>query len=195
MIAFLDGIVAEKSPARAVLDVNGVGYELAISLNTYEQLPPIGDPARLTTITYIRDDTIQLFGFARREELELFRHLLVVPGIGPKLAMAVLSSMRPSEFRRAVRSGDAARLARTPGIGKKSAQRMIVELQGRFGDETTETTGQAGQVELIEQAMLALQSLGVKTDQAGRAVDKVIEKRGGKGISVEDLVREALSGV
>lgn len=198
MIAYLKGILAEKGPARAVVDVQGVGFELAISLNTYEDLPLCGEKVTLVTITTIREDTIRLFGFAAQGEADLFRQLLAVPGIGPRLALAILSGIRPDDFRGAVLAGDGVTLARIPGIGKKSAERMIVELKGRFEKEggLPGLSGAGGKKNsLVEEALLALEALGIRSEKASRALDRVLSKEGGGGMTVEQLVREVLSGV
>ncbi|MFH1277978.1 MAG: Holliday junction branch migration protein RuvA [Candidatus Eisenbacteria bacterium] len=197
MIAHVEGILAEKSPARAVVDVAGVGYDLSISLNTYEDLPGEGMRVRLVTHPYLREETIQLYGFSTAAERELFRVLLGVPGVGPKLALAILSSMKPERFRRAVVDADTAHLSRIPGIGKKSAQRLVVELRSKFeGGEGSGLDGMLGGAGgVAEEARLALEALGIKSDKASKAIERVLVRRGGEEPSVEDLVREALSGV
>ncbi|NNE10165.1 MAG: Holliday junction branch migration protein RuvA [Gemmatimonadetes bacterium] len=200
MISYLHGVLAEKGPARAVIDVRGVGYELSISLSTYEKLPGLGERAKLLTRTYLRDDTIQLFGFADAHEAGLFKMLVSVPKIGPKLALAILSGVRPDEFRDAVVSGNAARLSRVPGIGKKSAERLIVELKSKFEEDgagplPVAAGTPAGPV--VEEALLALETLGVKSDQAVKAVERALESHGDDkdAVTVEMIVREALRGV
>lgn len=196
MIAYVEGILAEKTPSRAVIDVGGVGYDLAISLTTYENLPAEGTRAKLLTLTAVREDSIRLYGFYNRAERELFRLLLAVPGVGPKLALAVLSALPVDRFRRAVRSGDTGLLVRVPGIGKKSAERLVVELRGRFEKEDEEGApfvgGGGGGV--AEEARLALEALGFKPDKAAMAVEKAAAKRGNESATVEELVREALGG-
>ncbi len=199
MIAYLTGTLAEKSPARAVIDVGGVGFEMAISLNTYGELPAPGERVTVRTVAQLRDEAIQLFGFAAQGEIELFRLLLTVPGIGPKLALGILSGCRVEAFRRAVLAGDAAALARIPGIGKKSAGRLIVELKGRFEKEegaAGDGLVAAGEGVVVEEALLALETLGVRSDQAQRAVERVLaSKDGAAALTVEEIVREVLSSV
>ncbi|MFH1680986.1 MAG: Holliday junction branch migration protein RuvA [Candidatus Eisenbacteria bacterium] len=194
MIAYVDGVLAEKSAVRAVVDVGGVGFALMISLSTYEDLPREGARARLFTHPYLREETMQLFGFSTKAELDLFRLLLLVPGVGPKLALSVLSAMRPESFRRSVVEGDTATLSRIPGIGKKSAERLVVELRSRFkepaiGEAALAAAGVSGE------ARLALEALGFKTDRASRAIAKVLALREGSEPTVEELVREALAHV
>ncbi len=198
MIAFVEGRLAEKTPSRAVIDVSGVGYDLAISLNTYEELPEKGGRARLLTVPYIREEKIQLYGFGTQEELDLFQVVLGVPGVGPKLALAILSAMRPEPFRRAVVEGDTAVLLRIPGIGKKSAERLVVELRSKFepgGREEITALLRRGKGGAVEEALLALETLGFRNDQAARAVKKVLDMSGGETPSVEELVRKALTVV
>lgn len=197
MIAHVEGTLAEKSPARAVIDVGGVGFDLTISLSTFEDLPAEGERVRLVTHPYLREETVQLFGFSTATERELFRVLLRVPGVGPKLALAVLSASRPEDFRRAVVQGDTARLSRIPGIGKKSAERLVVELRGKFEADEEGTGGGwlPGRGGVAEEARLALESLGFKSDKATQAVEKVLARHGDAEPTVEELVREALSGV
>ncbi len=199
MIAFLKGLLAEKGPARAVIDVSGVGFELAISLSTYEELPRPGEEVKLITLTYLREDTIRLYGFAGKGEADLFRQLLAVQGIGPKLALGILSGIRPADFRNAVLAEDVGTLSRIPGIGKKSANRMILELKGRFekeGSGAVVTGRTAGEGEgMVEEALLALETLGIRSDQASRAVDRVLKRGDGRVLTAGELVREVLSGV
>lgn len=198
MIAYVKGTLAGKSPTRAVVEAGGIGYELSISLTTYDELPLCGESVKLLAITAIREDTIRLYGFSAEEEADLFRQLLAVPGIGPKLALAILSGIRVDRFRGAVLAGDAAALSRVPGIGRKSAERLIVELRSKFekaeADAGREGRG-AGRGGLVEEATLALETLGMRGDQAGRAVERVLARRKGDEPTVEELVREVLSGV
>jgi Holliday junction DNA helicase RuvA len=197
MIAYVEGTLHEKEIGRAIVDVGGVGFDLAISVSTFEDLPRAGERVRLFTHPYLRDDTMQLFGFSAREEIGLFRLLLGVPGVGPKLALSILSAMRPAVFRRAVADGDVAGLSRIPGIGKKSAERLVVELRGKFGESgeagvsfAVPTEGVAGE------ARRALETLGYNTERASRAVTRALAVRKGSEPSaepsVEELVREAL---
>ncbi len=195
MIAYVEGVLAEKGAMRAVVDVGGVGYALTVSLSTLEDLPREGTRVRLFAHTYLREETIQLFGFSTKAELDLFRLLLVVPGVGPKLALSVLSAMRPDPFRRAVVDGDTAELSRIPGIGKKSAERLVVELRSRFTERGVEGASLAGAGGVAMEARLALEALGYKPDRASQAIAHALSLRAGKEPSVEELVREALAHV
>ena len=132
MIHFLTGRLAEKHPTRAVLDVNGVGYLVNIPTSTYENLSELGSTVHLHTMLHVRDDAMQLFGFGSMAEREVFETMLSVSGIGPKLALAALSAMKPSDIRDSVVAGDTVMLTRIPGVGRKTAERMIVELRDRM---------------------------------------------------------------
>ena len=134
MIAFLRGTVADKTLASAVIDVNGVGYACGVSANTAAALPAPGSSEECLVYTYlqVRDDAVALYGFARREEREAFERLIAITGVGPKLALAVLSSFSPDALRDIVAGGDEKRMASVPGVGKKTASRMILELKDAF---------------------------------------------------------------
>lgn len=190
MIAYVRGRLVEKNPSRAVLDVGGVGFEMLISLSTYEDLPAAGAEATLHTLPYLREEKLLLYGFSDPAERDVFLQTLAVPGVGPKLALAILSALRPDRFRRAVRKGDTALLSRVPGIGKKSAERLVVELKGRF---EREDAGEVGVPEgLAGEAVLALEALGFRGEKAARAVERALAGEGGGEKTLEELVREAL---
>jgi len=190
MIAYVRGRLAEKSPARAVVDVGGVGFDLLISLSTYEDLPVEGKEATLFTLPYLREEKLQLYGFSDRSERDVFLKTLAVPGVGPKLALAIFSALRPERFREAVRGGDTTLLTRVPGIGRKSAERLVVELKGRFEEEGEPGAPAPGGV--AGEAALALEALGFPGGKASRAVERAIAAGGGKEMTLEELVREAL---
>jgi Holliday junction DNA helicase RuvA len=194
MIAYVEGTLSEKAIGRAIVDVGGVGYDLAISLSTYEDLPRVGTRVRLLTHTHLRDDSMRLFGFSTREEIDLFRLLLAVPGVGPKIALGILSALRPPAFRSAVAAGDVAGLSRVPGIGKKSAERLVVELRSKVAEGSAVLPGAPLPAEGVAgEARRALEALGFKTDQAARAVTRALAHRKGEEPTVEELVREALA--
>src|SRR5438309_3487689 len=132
MIAHLRGRVLSKRPNHAVVDVNGVGYEVAISVPTFSELPTAGAEVSLHIHTHVREDALSLYGFLRIAEKHLFEKLLTVSGIGPKLAITILSGMAADEMVGAIRGGDIARLTRIPGIGKKTAERMVLELRDKL---------------------------------------------------------------
>ena len=132
MIARLAGTLFEKHPSRVVVDVNGVGYDVQVPLSTFYGLGEAGAAMALRIHTHVREDAIALYGFATALELELFERLIAVSGIGPKLALAVLSGIEPAELVKAVRRGDVARLTAIPGVGKKTAERIVLELKDRL---------------------------------------------------------------
>src|SRR3954462_7787067 len=134
MIGRLAGTVLEKHPNRIIVDVNGVGYELLVPLSTFYGLGEAGAPVTLRVHTHVREDLIALYGFASELEQDLFERLISISGIGPKLALAVLSGIDPSDLVRAIRSQDVARLTRIPGVGKKTAERIGLELKDRLPD-------------------------------------------------------------
>lgn len=195
MIHFLEGILEEKEPGRLVLALQGVGYEVFIPLSTYERLPGIGQTLRLYIYDCVREDDHSLFGFLTRAERTLFAQLLEVTGIGPKLAMSLLSGLSPQELTGAIRSGDAGRLSRVRGVGRKTAERLIVELKDKFGEETIaaglSAVGPAGSRE--NDAVLALMALGYRRREAEELVIRAARQPGAEGWSVEELVRKALA--
>src|SRR5438270_5268568 len=164
MIAFLNGTVAEKGAGRVVLDVNGVGYEVLVPTQTLAALPPTGKPARLYTRLSVREDAMTLFGFASSDERMLFDHLVTVTGVGPKLALAVLSVLTPDALRRAIVAGDAAVLTQVPGIGRKGAARIILDLKDRLGLGGDEIP--TGPLSEVRERLLAL---GLSPEQARAA--------------------------
>jgi len=186
VIATLRGDVAEKAPGRVVLDVGGVGYEVAVSASTSLRLPAVGRAARLFTRMVVRDDSITLFGFASADERSLFDLLVTVTGVGPKVALAFLSVLTPDALRRAVASGDLAALTVVPGVGKKVAQRVVLDLKDRVGGDVVVVEGPL--VDVRE----ALLSLGLTPQEASDAI-RALPADGDR--SVEDLLREALQRV
>ncbi|HUI07222.1 MAG TPA: Holliday junction branch migration protein RuvA [Verrucomicrobiae bacterium] len=196
MIAFLHGKLAEATPTHVVVDCGGVGYSVFIPLSSYDKLPPKGGDVKLLTHHHVipREGTQQLFGFATAEERDMFLLLIGVSGIGPKLAVNILSSASISTLRGAITSADAKTLSALRGIGKKTAERLVVELKDKLGAATPfETKGRAATPEeqKLTDAVLALVSLGYKQMDAHQAVLAAAEKAGPKA-GVEELVRVAL---
>ncbi len=186
MIASLAGTVGRLAPGEVVVDVGGVGYRVRVSAGTYADLPADGDPCRLRVVTVVREDEISLYGFLAADEEALFRSLQAVSGVGPRLALRVLSGMKTSDLRRAVTRGDLRALTSISGVGKKLAERLVVELRDKV--EPVEAGapvdhGAAGE------ALQALEALGYPRPTARRALDRA---RDGGAAAVEDLVREAL---
>ena len=193
MYHHLSGKLVHKSAAGVVLEVTGVGYELTVPLSTYEKLPKEGSSVRLLTHFHVRDDGMRLFGFLTAEERELFRMLIAVSGIGPMLALAVLSGTSVEMVRQAVLAGDATLLKRIRGVGSKTAERMVLELRepiSRLGVEAGRAAAQAGGSRVLD-AAAALVSLGYSRTRAEEAV-ALVRKRRGADATVEELGRDAL---
>ena len=189
MIALLRGVVIEKGIDHALVDVNGVGYRVAVSLNTLAALPPVGATATLHTELIVREDSLSLVGFATVDERAAFGLVTGVQGIGPKLAMSILSTLEASELGRAVRDGDHARLVRIPGIGKKTAERLVLELRDKFavGATSTPATRKPGGSQAVSSALV---NLGYKPAEAERAAADADKAHPGAGVA--ELVKAAL---
>lgn len=195
MIGQLRGIIAEKEAPDLLIDVQGVGYELQAPLTTFYKLPSIGEAATLYTHLSVREDAQQLFGFVDRHERSLFRALIRVSGVGPKLALAILSGMEVGDFVRCVQLDDTSSLVKVPGVGKKTAERLLIELRDRLGDwgpvtgavEVSHASGTpAAEIEDAENALIAL---GYKPQEASRAIAAVDAN---ENTSSEELIRLAL---
>jgi Holliday junction DNA helicase RuvA len=197
MIGRLHGVLLYKKPPELMLDVNGVGYEVAAPMSTFYQLPETGTKVTLHTHLVVREDAQLLYGFASESERELFRTLLKVSGVGPKVALAILSGVSVDEFVRCVRDGDASRLVRLPGIGKKTAERLLVEMKDRVdawssGKETRAPTFAAEPISIanspVHEAVAALVSLGYSPPEAS----KMITRLETQGRTSEQIIRAAL---
>ncbi len=196
MITFLEGIIEEKEPTHVVLNVGGVGYEVVISLNSYDRLPVPGEKVRLLTHDHIREDEHRLFGFMTADERRVFTLLLGVSGIGPKIALSALSGMTVREIKVAIKDGDVKRLSSISGIGKKTAERMVIELRDKFGagEILAATTSGSPETDIkLRDAILALVSLGYKRGEAQELVLRVINQPNMTTATVEDIVRKSLS--
>lgn len=190
MIGRLTGVIAVKEPPALVLDVNGVGYEIEAPLSAFYDLPAVGGRVTLHTHLVVREDAHLLFGFVRDTDRRLFRSLLKVNGIGPRVALAILSGLNHDELVQALAKEDIARLTRVPGVGRKTAERLVVELRDRIdllaGDNGTQFAGVA--TDPASEAIGALVALGYRAQEAGRAVDAIKES----GLATEELIRRAL---
>ena len=178
MIAQLRGRILEKHPNRIVTDVNGVGYEVFVPLSTLYGLGEPGSEVALRIHTHVREDALLLYGFATALEQDLFERLIGVGGIGPKLALAVLSGIEPTELVRAIERGDVARLTAIPGVGKKTSERIVLELKDRLAAAQIATSGAAaaaGAVPLRDDLLSALVNLGYHRPLAEKAVDAAIK--------------------
>ena len=197
MISFLQGKLAEALPTQVVIDVNGVGYEMFIPLSSFDKLPQPGGQVKLLTHLAVRDDAHVLYGFMTETERDLFRLLIRhVSGIGPKIALNVLSGTTPASFRAAVASGDVKVLSGVSGVGKKTAERIVVELKDKLGDETAFGSASGAPMwadeQKISDAAAALIALGSKPIDAQEAVRSAIAMQG-PDAPVDAIVRAALS--
>jgi holliday junction DNA helicase RuvA len=192
MIAYLKGKLVHKAPSYAIVEVNGVGYHVNISLNTFAEIKD-KEEIRLSTHFHVREDAQVLFGFATEAEKQLFGHLISVNGVGPSTALVVLSYLPPEELRQAIVREDAAALQAVKGIGGKTAQRLILELRDKLKKEGEESTSTMGLVRntVRQEALSALVTLGIAKPAAEKSVDTVL-KRVGNTISLEELVKQAL---
>jgi Holliday junction DNA helicase RuvA len=196
MITFLEGRLAAALPTQAAVDVNGVGYEVLIPLSSYDKLPAVGQPIRILTHLAVREDAHVLYGFMSAAERDLFRLLVNnVSGIGPKLALAVLSGMSVTNFKAAVVNSDVAALARISGLGKKTAERIVLELKDKLGvaaawEAATAAHAPTPEEEQANEAVLALIALGYKQVDAHKAVRELQQKVEAK--SAEELVKLVL---
>lgn len=193
MIAFLRGNVADALPHSIVVDVGGVGYEVLVPLSTYDALNPRrGEQICLKTHLHIRENAQVLYGFATDEERDIFRLLIErVSGIGPSTAIAILSGLRVADFKQAVVQGDARTIARAKGVGKKTAERVVLELKDKVGLASTWEAQQSGSTsQAAADAELALVALGFKQSEARKALTPLVEKL--PNAEAEELIREAL---
>ena len=196
MIGAVRGQLLQKSPPQLLIEVAGVGYEIEAPLSTFYVLPAVGQEVRLLTHLVVREDAHVLYGFATADERGLFRALLKVSGIGPKIALGVLSAVTVDVFADCVRAGDAAALTKIPGVGRKTAERLVIDMRDRVGDFSANKmplrdsagflVGGGGRGE----AYSALVALGYKPAEATRLLKAVA----GEGHSTEDLIRQALQG-
>jgi Holliday junction DNA helicase RuvA len=189
MIGRLRGKLESRQPGEVLLDVGGVGYEAAISLKTFSSLPPLGSEVTLEVVTVLRENALELFAFATASEKEAFTHLRSVSGIGPRMALAVLSGIDVAELAAAVASGNTQRLTAIPGIGRKTAERMLIDLRGKLEVKAPAATP-AGRIE--EDAVSALVGLGYKRSEAEKAVRAAGQ---GSKTSLEEVLRRALGGL
>jgi len=197
MIGHLRGTILEKTPNRVVVEAGGVGYEVLIPISTFTALPNEGSAAALRIFTHVREDALALFGFATPEEKNVFERLISVSGIGPKLGLQVLSGLPTLELVAAIRAGDVARLVRIPGVGKKTAERIVLELKDKIAGVDASAQGApvpgtgAGLSGMENDILSALQNLGCSRPAAEEAIRKVKER--GAPDSFEPFFRAALA--
>ena len=196
MIGRLTGVLLEKQPPAILIDVHGVGYELEASMSTFYSLPECGETVTLHTHLVVREDAQLLYGFFTQSERLMFRTLIKISGVGPKLALTILSGMSAEDFSRCVMQGDSKALTQLPGVGKKTAERLVVELKDRLDkDAAVKLPGQAEVIDIdeanpVNDAVSALISLGFKAQQASQMVRAVDVN----GKSTGEIIRAALQG-
>jgi Holliday junction DNA helicase RuvA len=202
MIGQIRGIILEKQAPQLVLDVQGLGYEIDAPMSTFYQLPDLGQQVTLFTHFVVREDAHHLYGFFTRDERHLFRTLLKVNGVGPRLGLTILSSVAPEEFVRCVLNNDTASLVRLPGVGKKTAERLVIEMRDKLSDWCQAAPAQGGIAAMLvsqdnngggrrhtlQDAISALITLGYKQAEANRMVAKIDDG----GATSEELIRRAL---
>lgn len=188
MFEYLKGKLVEKQPEKLVLEVNGVGYAVHIPLSTYERLPDVNDNLKIRTYLHVKDDGLVLYGFSSKDELTLFLSLISVSKVGPKLALNVLSFISINQFKEAIEQKDVKRLTRISGIGKKTAQRIILELAGKLVfEEDRVVSGESRESTVLENAINGLMSLGLSRTEAYNAI-----KQTGIEIDSETRVEELI---
>jgi Holliday junction DNA helicase RuvA len=197
MIATLAGKITQKDPNGMVVEVQGVGFELTVPLSTYQALPGPGAEVRLFTYLHVREDILKLFGFTTDEERQIFRLLISISGVGPSTGINILSGMSVRELKRAITYEDLTSLSAVPGIGKKTAQRLIVELKEKINTVSVpvdlarrEPADQ--DLGMFNDALGALTSLGIKPQAARMALDKVIKEEDRAKLTVQELIRKAI---
>jgi Holliday junction DNA helicase RuvA len=196
MIGLIRGIIVSKQAPDVIIDVQGLGYEVLVSLSTYFEMPNIGSEVLLHTHFVVRDDAQLLFGFSSLEERALFRQLIKINGVGPKMALAILSGMSTNEFSRAVQSNDIDTLVKLPGVGKKTAERLLIEMRDKISPVSENIDGVVGQVsdtsDIKQEAESALIALGYKPQDASKMINGVDESL---TESSEQLIRAALKSM
>ncbi|MGD8843451.1 MAG: Holliday junction branch migration protein RuvA [Gammaproteobacteria bacterium] len=194
MIGFLRGVLVEKQPPALLLDVQGVGYEIEAPMTTFYELPAVGEKVSLFTHLAVREDAHTLYGFSKASDRSLFRALIKVNGVGARLALTILSGMPAGDFAVCVQAGDTAALVKLPGVGKKTAERLVIEMRDKLTDWEGSTAGgvalaaRADVANPVEDAVSALMALGYKAPEASRLV-RAVDTR---GMSTEDVIRAAL---
>jgi Holliday junction DNA helicase RuvA len=187
MISYLEGRLVRKTPAEALIEVGGIGYSLKIPLSSFQMLGETGHQVRILTHLAVRDDHLELYGFATEEEREVFQALVSVTGIGSRLAIGILSGISPDSLKSAIAQGDTTTLSSVRGVGRKTAERIVVELRGRFSTPSAPTVllSRSG-----EEAISALIALGIKPHAARASVMHVLEDS--PDLKLEEIVRKAL---
>ncbi len=196
MIASLHGTLLTKSPTELLIDVHGVGYSVSIPLSTYERIGEVNAPVSIFTYLHVREDALQLYGFATDEERRMFKLLISVSGIGPRMAQSILSGISVTDLTTFISEANAIALTRIPGIGKKIAERLVVELREKIGKmemvSSLPPASSPAQTGIRSEALLALTSLGFNRTAAEKALRAAIQETNGKDVTVEVLIKAAL---
>src|SRR5216683_6632776 len=199
MIAHLHGVLAVKTVERIVIDVHGVGYQAVVPLSTYYALPDLQERVTLLTTMYVREDTMRLYGFATQEEQEVFERLISVSSVGPRLALNMLSSLSAADLCQAIAQADTRRLQAIPGVGRKTAERVVLELQDKMAalDLTRAGPSQPGVTadeQVLRDVVSALLNLGYRQNEAEKAVRATCAQQGGS-LTLEALLKDALQAL
>lgn len=195
MIAHLKGKLARKSPLHIIVDVNGVGYQVFVSLTTFYGLPEVGGNVSLGIHTHVREESLKLFGFLTADEQEMFEKLISINKVGPKLALTILSGMPAGDLLDTIMNHDIARLSAIPGIGPKTAERLAHEMKDKLADtvfESAAATPAGSGNGLFDDALSALTNLGYRRPQAEKAL-KTLQGKNGKEFTLEELIKESLN--
>src|ERR1700691_3540758 len=192
MIAHLRGRLFAKQPGQAIVEAGGVGYDVTISVPTFTSLPKEGGEVSLYIYTQVREDTLALYGFLERDEKRLFERLITVSGVGPKLAVTILSGLNPERTVAAIRAQDHAMLTRIPGVGKKLAERLVVELKDKLEEFATAPVAAGVTAPAAEDVLSALVNLGYQRPAAQKAIETAVEKDAAAGKDFDELFRMAL---
>jgi Holliday junction DNA helicase RuvA len=196
MIASLTGVLKSKNPTEVLIDVHGVGYSVTIPFSTYEKLGEVESTVTLLTHLHVREDAMQLFGFASPDERFFFKLLITVNGIGPKIAQGILSGITVADLKQHIAQENVSALTAIPGVGRKTAERLIIELRDKIGKFETSSSGsipvQGEDGDLRQEALLALTSLGYNRPIAEKALRQVLMETKGEKLSLQDLIKRAL---
>lgn len=191
MIGFVEGKIASKKPTEVLVNVNGIGYKVRIAVTVFDELPGVGENVMLHTYLSVREDALELFGFLHENDRELFKLLISVNGIGPKLAQSILSGIRGSELQLAISEGNISRIVAIPGIGKKTAERLVVELKDKIEKTIDTEIDYSAGGSAKSDAIAALVSLGYSLKNAEKTVLSIFDTNG--DISIEELIKESLA--
>jgi len=194
MMNHLKGTLQHKSPTEIVIDIQGVGYSISIPFSTYEKLGEVGTTVTVLTHLHVREDALQLYGFATEADREVFRLLISVSGIGPKIAQGILSGIQPGELQTLIVQGNVSALTAIPGVGKKTAERLIVELRDRISklDSLSTAAAPAGSADIRNEAMMAMMALGYNRPAAEKAIRAALQDLNKKDVTIQELLKQSL---